>query len=130
MAERAARAGDNFAPPEKVQELVDRIENMYDEMESAKGKYMAESKSRREDIKTIYDEGKESGIPKKALKAVITARQLERKARAARDDLADLDLQDKFDLIRHRLGDLADTPLGEAATTAATTNGAGAEVSA
>jgi uncharacterized protein (UPF0335 family) len=115
MAERAARAGDNFASPEKVTEFVDRIENMHDEMESAKGEYMAECKARREDIKSIYDEAKDEGIPKKALKAVITARQLERKAKAARDDLADLDLQDKFDLIRLKLGDLSETPLGEAA---------------
>lgn len=111
----AERAGNNFVPSEKIIDFVNRIEFVGEEMDSAKGTYMQECKERREDIRSIIKEAKDAGIPAQSLKAVIKARELERKAKAARDDLGDLDHQEKYDLIRHALGDFADLPLGKAA---------------
>jgi uncharacterized protein (UPF0335 family) len=78
--------------------------------------YMTKCKGPHGDIKSILDEAKKAGVPKASLRAVVKSRELERKAVKQRAELGDLDLQDKYDLIRHALGDLADTPLGQAAT--------------
>lgn len=118
MAAKAKPAQNAGLNTDDAQGFVERIENLHDKLESMKGSYMADCKVVREDIKAVYDEAKESEIPKKALKAVVTARQLERRANEARDDL-DSDDQDLFDAIRLALGDLADTPLGGAAVKAA-----------
>lgn len=104
----------NGFSPELVSGFVDRIETLYGDLLSEKSEYMLKAKAIRADMALVFDEAKDKDIPKKALKAVIKARDLEAKAIAARDDLED-DLQDSFDNIRHALGDLADLPLGEAA---------------
>lgn len=122
-----AKAGNSFVEPEKIQNFVERLDNEDKELLSLRGSYMADCKAVREDIKTIYDEAADAGIPKKSLKAVMKAREAEKKAKAARDDLADIDLQHKFDAIRRALGDYSETPLGEAALAKATPNGATAQ---
>jgi len=109
-------AKTNGFDPEKTKSYVGRVENLHKDLQTERGKYMATCKAIREDIKVVFAEAKDEGFPNKSLKAVVKARELERKANAQRDDLGDLDLQDKFDMIRHALGDLADTPLGKAAT--------------
>lgn len=121
MARRKKDNGDVPAPastngydPDKVQNAVARIEALIADKASIMGTAMSECKAVQADIKLVYDEAKEAGIPKKALRTVIKARELERKAAAVRDNLEAED-QDQHDLIRHALGDLADTPLGRAA---------------
>ena len=107
-------ATHNGYDPAKVGKFVGDIEKIMAQMESEKGSYMARMKGFREDISAIYDEAKDAGLPKKEMKAVVKARELERKVEKLRDGLTD-DQQDAFDLLRHALGDLADTPLGRAA---------------
>jgi uncharacterized protein (UPF0335 family) len=107
-------AKTNGYDPAKVQEFVGRIENLHNDIASEKGSFMQICKDIHSDINLVFDEAKEAGIPKKALKKVITARALEAKAAAVREALEGED-QDSFDLLRHALGDLADTPLGAAA---------------
>jgi hypothetical protein len=125
MAERAqqvaqaARPGSNFVEPEKIQGFVSEYEKCDARLLELRMDYMAKCKVVRGDQKLIADEAKDAGIPKKSFKAVLKSRELEKKAKRARDDLGDIDLQDKYDLIRHALGDLADTPLGQAATNGA-----------
>lgn len=114
QGEVPAGAGHNRIPAAKATEFVGRIERLYDDLASAKGEYMRRAKTIREDIALVIDDAKTAGIPKKELKAVIKTRDLERKAQAIRDDL-EADSQETFDQIRLALGDLADTPLGEAA---------------
>jgi uncharacterized protein (UPF0335 family) len=63
--------------------------------------------SLRVDIKDTYDKAKDVGIPIKALKAAIKVKRLE--------EAMDQDVSEDYDQIRHALGDLADTPLGQAA---------------
>jgi uncharacterized protein (UPF0335 family) len=107
--------GGNGYDSKTVKSFVARIEDLYSQIRSIMGKAMAECKYVHADIKTVYDEAKdEAGIPKKALKSVIKVRDLERKADKLRDNLED-DIQEPHDMIRFALGDLADTPLGQAA---------------
>lgn len=105
----------NGFDPEDVRNAVDRIENLKADIASIMGEALNECRGVHVSIKDVYDEAKsEHGIPKKALRSVIKARELERKARAVRDNL-EPEVMDEHDMIRHALGALADLPLGEAA---------------
>jgi uncharacterized protein (UPF0335 family) len=114
----APKPGHNGFDPALLKGFVQRIDTLKDEMASAKGAYMKRARECREDINDILTEAKDKGIPKKELKAVLKARDYQRKADAARDDLEG-DAQDTFDAIAHALGGLGDTPLGQAALAAA-----------
>lgn len=108
------RAGTNGFDPDVLSSIVNRIEDVFDDLLSERGSYMVKCKSLREDIANLYDEAKARGIPPKSLKKAVKARDLNRKIEALREDL-DLVDRDTYDQIRHALGDLAETPLGEAA---------------
>lgn len=97
----------------KAESYLSRIENLLAEMETAKGSYLAECKERHEDIKSIYTEAKENGVPMKALKGLVKYRQLERKQAAIAAGL-DIDEQAAYSNLVEALG-----PLGEAAARAA-----------
>lgn len=103
---------------DKGKSYVERIEALMDELDAQREAFKSAAKEYRDDIKEIVEEAKGAGISAKSLKAVIKARALSRKADAARDALGAVD-RDTFDNIRLALGDLADTPLGAAATVAA-----------
>lgn len=105
-------AGHNGYDPEKVKHYVAAIEEQKEEIASIMGRAVNECKGPNKEIKDLLDEAKAGGIPKGALRAVIKARELERKAEKAREDL-EPDDQESYDQIRHALGDLADLPLGE-----------------
>ena len=108
-------AKSNGYDPDKVNNAVARIETLKADIASIMGNALNECRSIHQDIKAVYQEAKDAhGIPKKALRSVIKAREFERKAEQVREDLEGDD-QNDFDLIRHALGDLADTPLGKAA---------------
>lgn len=113
--------------PDMVKAFVDRVESLHNDIASEKGAYMATCKGIREDISSVYDEAKEKGIPKKILKLVIEQRALGRKMEDIREEL-EQDDQDIFDQLMLALGDLADTPLGQAATNSAKANGGKAAV--
>jgi uncharacterized protein (UPF0335 family) len=123
MAESTTEAatpkpGHNGFDPALLKGYVERIDNLKDEMASAKGSYMKTARECRDAINDVLTEAKDKGIPKKELKAVLKARDYTRKADAAREDLEG-DAQDTFDAIAHALGLFADTPLGQAAMQAA-----------
>ena len=103
-------ARTNGFDPAKVQSYVDRVETLHADIASIMGKAMNECRAVHGDIKIVLDEAKDTdGIPKKALKKVIKARALERKAEEVREELEGDDQAD-YDMIRHALGDLADLP--------------------
>lgn len=104
--------GHNGTLSDKGKEYVERIENVHKSLASLKGTYMADCKGYREDIAEILEEAKSAGIPKRAIKAVVKARDLDRKAKEAREDL---DIADRgtFDNIVLALGPIAGTPLGD-----------------
>lgn len=108
-------SGQNSADASMVQRWTSEIERHFGDLESMKGAYMQQCKTVREMIADCYDRAKDSGVPKKALKAVIKTRQLEKKIEGLREDLAEDGLEDDYDNIRLALGDLADLPLGKAA---------------
>jgi uncharacterized protein (UPF0335 family) len=98
----------------KSKSFVERIENLHRQKEELHSAYMLECKDLSLDEQQVYKDAKGEGIPKKALKSVIRDRSLRRKLEAIREGLDAAD-QDSFDMIKHALGDLAETPLGEAA---------------
>lgn len=116
MAERQGSAvkGNGFDKKLTTQFVKD-IERLFGEMDSKKGEYMAWCQKQRELINGLYDRAKDAGIPKKDLKDVIKIRQLTDKIEelVAGDD--DSERAETIEMIRHALGGLADTPLGEAA---------------
>ena len=118
--------GRNTWDPKKLEGYYGEINRVYNELESEKGSYMARCKALRDEIKDILETAKQAdGIPKKVMKGIVKEQGLLRKAEAIRDDMDDL--QDDFDTIKHALGLLEDTPLGQAALAKA---GNGAEASA
>ena len=118
MAKQATPAATNGFDRDKVKGFVNRINNLKEDLEKERGASMRRCKDIREDIKGVFAEAKDVNIPVKPLKAVIKARELERRAAAQRDGLADSDEMDKFDLLQEALGPLAGTPLGMAAVRA------------
>lgn len=113
--------GNGFDPT-MTAEFLDRIMNLHGDLATEQSKYMLECKTIRGDMAVVYDEAKDKGIPKKALKAAVKKRILERKIENIREDFEGDDL-DNYDLVLQALGDLGDTPLGAAAL-AKTGNGA------
>ena len=108
MAERTHN-GIDAAPT-----YVNRIENLMDDLEKEKSEFMHRAKAIRTDIKLVLAEASDAGIPKKELRAVIKTRKLESRIEKLRDELEPDEIE-TYDQIRFVLGDLADTPLGEAA---------------
>lgn len=114
---KAAVVRPNTATPEMIQLFVKDIERLTEEMDSKKGEYMAWCKGHRELINRQYDAANNAGIPRKSMKATIKTRALESKIEKIADDLAeDETAAETFEQIRAALGDLADTPLGKAAS--------------
>lgn len=97
----------------KAEGFLKRIETLLAEMESAKGTYMAECKEWREDIKEIYTEAKDGGVPVKALRGVVKARALDKKLKSIGDGF-DIDEKAAYETLCEALG-----PLGAAAAKAA-----------
>ena len=88
--------GHNAFAPERLRSLVDRIERLEDEKRGLAA-----------DIKDIYIEAKSAGFDVKTLRALIVER---RKEPAEVEEQRSL-----LDIYRDALGQLAGTPLGQAA---------------
>lgn len=97
----------------KGESFLKRIETLNAEAETAKSEYMNECKARRQDLKEIYTEAKDAGVPPKALKGLVKKRELERKAAAIPHGL-DIDEAAAYETLVLALGDL-----GKAAAKAA-----------
>jgi len=114
----AAIRGNGFDPA-ITRAYVERIENLANDLASERGESMQRCGAIHKDIAAVYDEAKKSGgIPKKALKMAVKKRALEAKVKQIRDELEGDDA-DNYDAILLALGELGDTPLGEAALTKA-----------
>lgn len=112
--EGKAGVGHNGISAEKAKPYLDRIENLFGQLASLRGTYMAEAKVFRQDIKEIYSEAKSNGIPARALKGLVRYRELERKQRELSAGL-DIDESAAFEQLVDALGEFAETPLGQAA---------------
>jgi uncharacterized protein (UPF0335 family) len=98
----------------KAETFLKRIERLHADLDSMQGKYMAECKTVRQDIKEIYSEAKAAGIPKNALRGLVEYRRLEAKQQALSDGL-DLDESAALEKMIEDLGDFGELPLGAAA---------------
>ena len=108
-----AKRGNGY-DKEQVESFVERILNVHGEIAAETSAMMLACKNMRKDITEILNEAKAAGIPKKALRKVVSKRILESKIEGLRDDLEGDD-QDAYDNLLHALGDLGGTPLGAAA---------------
>ena len=88
--------GHNAFAPERLRSLVDRIERLEEERRGLAA-----------DIKDIYTEAKSAGFDPKVLRALIAER---------RKEPSDVEEERSLlDIYRDALGQLASTPLGQAA---------------
>ena len=101
---------------QKLAGYVRRVEKLQDEQEAERETCRENCAQIKTEIDTVLDEAANEGIPKVELKAAIKARVLNRKIEKIRNGLDGDRSRDSYDAIRLALGDLADTPLGRAAT--------------
>lgn len=97
-----------------VKGFIKRIEELDEEVGSIMGKAMREAKERREDIKSVFAEAKDKGVPIKVLKAEVKLRKLDRDKSKIVSAL-DQDDADTLEMVQAALGDFASLPLGRAA---------------
>jgi uncharacterized protein (UPF0335 family) len=102
----------------QLESFINRVEGLEEEIASTMGTAMRECKVLRGDIKDVYAEAKDKGIPMKALKAEVKLKRLDREKAKV---IAGLDQEDEqsLDAIQDALGDFASSPLGEAVLKAA-----------
>ncbi|WP_434712947.1 hypothetical protein NMA58_08175 [Rhizobium sp. YTUHZ045] len=106
--------GRNRANPSEMASFVDKFEELEKEILREKMSYMERCRRIRKEQSDLLDDAKSQGLPKNVLKAVVKARDLERRAESIMEELED-DAQQVFKDIREALGDFADLPLGAAA---------------
>lgn len=104
----AARAGRNGFDPADVKKFVGSIMGSLADIKVLHASIAGDVASHRADIKDSYEKARDAGIPVKALKAAVKVKRIEQ--------AMELGVAEDYDQIRHALGDLADTPLGLAAT--------------
>jgi uncharacterized protein (UPF0335 family) len=110
---RAARIGDNTLEG-RTKPYLKRIEKLLDDLDSERGSYMAKCRPIHEDIREIYGEAKDNGVPIKALKGLVKWRELAKKQAGIGADFEDMDEKASYDQLVEGLG-----PLGLAAAVAA-----------
>ena len=109
------KPGHNGYDPEKAKQVINACKELYEDIAELKADNASKCKDKHSEIKDIIDDAKKSyGIPKGAVQTVLKIHNLEDRARRARDDKPP-EKQDEIDHLRHVLGDLADTPLGQSA---------------
>jgi hypothetical protein len=110
----AKDANTNEPSDEDVNAAVDNIEKNLDDLLKEKMAYMSRAKRIRDQIGVEYDHAVNHGISKKLLKSIIKERELHRKITALSADL-EFDEAAERKMLLAKLGDFADTPLGQAA---------------
>lgn len=116
MARRAKEpeAGNGY-DPEDVREAMAGLDDCQTKLLSERGRYMQACATIRAGMATVYDEAKEKGIPKKALRTLFNARLKVAAARALIDDL-EADEKSDAEVLADALGDDPDAmPLFAAA---------------
>ena len=96
-----AKIGDNGVNGGQLRAFIERIERLTDE-----------KKALADDIRDVFAEAKGNGFDAKIIRKVVSMRRIDADKRRAEQEMIDLYLE--------ALGMLADTPLGQAAISAAT----------
>jgi uncharacterized protein (UPF0335 family) len=110
-----------------VKTIIRRIEEVLDEMASAKGSFMSRQAKFKDRINAIYDEGSRKGIPSKAARTAVKIRARVRRARETLEQ-CEADERAVVQTILELNDDPSDLPLFAAA--ARRDGGAGAEAPA
>jgi uncharacterized protein (UPF0335 family) len=97
---------------------VERIENINMQIERIMDDARAECADLKTDKSQVLKDAKGVGHSTKVINAAVKERKTKRKIEADRNKLGMAD-RDRLDMILHALGDLKDTPLGNAAMQAA-----------
>lgn len=109
MAEKAKQATEarpgmsNGYDPNLVKEFIDRRERIQDDQDALAS-----------DVKELFKEAKDKGLPVKALRKLLAERRAKEKQGSAYNDL-----MDQVDGLKAALGDFGNTDLGKAALAAA-----------
>jgi len=114
----ASPAAANEPTAEHVQEAVAAIEKLHADLRSAKGVYMGICKEIHSNVANAYDSASDRGISKKLLKTKLKERDLKSKVRDLTKDLEE-DERSEYQMLSEKLGEFADTPVGQAAMAAA-----------
>ena len=109
-----------------VKTIIRRIEEVLEEMASAKGSFMSRQGKFKDRINAIYDEGSRKGIPSKAARTAVKIRARMRRARETLEQ-CEVDERAVVQTILELNDDPSDLPLFAAA---ARRDGAGAEAAA
>jgi|GEM_PF-4337365 len=118
----AKAAIGNGLDPDVLKAVVEECETIAAEVATKKGEFGAFAKKKNAEITDAIGNAKEQyGIPKKMMKDVLKERALDRQIEALRESKEPED-RDIYDDIRHKLGMLEDTPLGQAALAADASN--------
>lgn len=117
-ADDAVKVGNNpFADPFTT-ECIEGVEALDDKKEKIMMDAMRKCKPLSQEQRDLLDQAGARGLSKRAIRAHLKERKLERKKDAIREKM-EPDDQDQLDLLRAFLGQLDGTPLGEAAVAAA-----------
>lgn len=112
-------AGPNSYDRDVVLAIVESVEDVQAQIDKIMQAAKDECAPLREDIAEIKKSANEDdGLPRKELNSILQKRRLLRKAEDVRNKLS-TEQQDEFDNLEHALGMLSDTPLGQAAISAA-----------
>lgn len=104
----------NEPAAEDVQAAVEAIEKLDGDLLSEKMAYMNRCKIIRKMKADKYDHASDQGINRKLLKAKIKERDLERKIDGITEDF-EADEVNEYEMLTEKLGEFANTPLGQAA---------------
>jgi hypothetical protein len=106
--------GGNGYDRQALEKLLREIDHADSELLSLKGEYMQSCKGPREIIAGVFEQAKESGIPRAAFRVLVKNRRLDRQMNGNVDGL-EADQQAEYEQLCDALGDFVDLPLGAAA---------------
>lgn len=114
MAAEAKPGAGNGYDFGKIDNYLDRMENIESECASIMGKAMQECKSLRDDQKDIKEEAKQAGIRPKVFGKLWAARKALSKSEADINDLEGDDREQIEEILRHANNDrsFGNTPMG------------------
>jgi uncharacterized protein (UPF0335 family) len=93
------------ARQKEADSYLQRIEHLLGDLDKLRSTYMTKCKHVREDITTIYQDARESGLEVRALKGLVKYRALERKQATIDDDFDEAE-QLAYTQLIEKLGDL------------------------
>jgi hypothetical protein len=108
-------SGSNGYDGEQLQRFLKQIGKQHDELDKLKSEHMGKCKGPRGKIKETMKAAREAEIDMPALRVKVAQHLAERKHQK-RVEALEADSAEALELINAALGDLADTPLGKAAT--------------